>query len=114
MRELNTRDVFKFARILRDAGIISEIKRVYEIKADDKEEQATKRGEAILFSLLGVANEKVEAQIYDFLGGIYDMKPEEVGDLSIESQIEKFNQLIEKNNFTDFFSKVRVAISHMT
>ena len=59
--------------------------------------------------LCGCTSEKVEAQIYELLGGICEKKAEEVADQSLETTVEDVKRICEENNITNFLKSALSA-----
>lgn len=112
MRKLQTQDVFKMARIIKVADLKEKISQLFaegkKVSKDATEEEKKEAQEAIgiemFMSVLDAcANEKLEKQVYDLLGGIFEMEPDKVKELSLDTMIDKIKQLVNENNMSVFF-----------
>lgn len=119
MRKFKTKDVFKLARILKHADALDVFKQAYAIKPqndtpEELERVQEQRGEIIIMGMFNLADAQTEEAIYEFLGDVYGMTPDGVGELDLDEQIEKITKLMKENNFESFFSKVQGVAQSMS
>ncbi|HBA50088.1 MAG TPA: hypothetical protein DCZ91_20310 [Lachnospiraceae bacterium] len=103
MRKLNTGDVFKMARLLKNANMVGSVKNAFE---KGKEEGADEMKVGIDFVcdvLCACSEEKTETQLYDLLSGICEKKPEEIRSQSLETTVQDIQRIFEENNVLNFF-----------
>ena len=123
MRKLITSDVFKMARIIKEAKVKGAITEIFKskagIKADIKEsdsedvkeakrkaldeEQKAAGFEAVMTVLEACSTEKLEEMFYEFFGGIVEKTPDAVRKQSLEVTIEEIKAIVENNNIANFF-----------
>lgn len=111
MRKLQTQDVFKMARIIKTANIRDSVQQAIKdgLKAQDAEDKEKESamyeiGINVFMQLLDACSDpKLEDQVYDFLGGIFESSPEDVKKLSLDGMIENVKKVIEQNNIKNFF-----------
>lgn len=103
MRKISTEDVFKCARLIKDANLKEDIKKAM---ANGKKEGADVEeiGMDIVFSILDAcANVKIEEKFYDLLSGICEKKSDEIKKQSLEATIAEVKKIAEENNLLNFF-----------
>ena len=125
MRKLITSDVFKMARIIKEAKVKDAIAQIFEktrkekiviSESDNEEERAKKEKEieekkeaagfnAIMTVFEACATEKLEKLLYDFMAGIVEKKSEEIANQSLETTISEIKEIVRENNIADFFEK---------
>ena len=92
MRKLNTGDVFKTARLMKESDILPIVKESF---ARGKEDGADERQVGIDFIsgvLCACSGEKTEAMLYELLGGIQ----------SLETTVGDILRIVEENNVANF------------
>lgn len=102
MRKLNTGDVFKAARLLKNGNIMQNIQNAY---AAGKEENADpqKIGMNLIMDILCSCSDiRIEKEIYDFLGDICEKKPEDIKNQSLEATAEDIKKICQENNMANF------------
>lgn len=119
MRKFKTKDVFKLARILKHANALDVFKQAYAIKPKDDtpgelERVQEQRGEVIIMGIFNFADAQTEEAIYEFLGDVYGMTPDGVGELDLDEQINQITKLMKENDFESFFSKVQGVAQSMS
>ena len=108
MRKIQTQDVFKLARIIKQAKAKEEISKIIKEvsveKKDEKENVSEKVGIRVFLTIMENCSEPaVEEQIYDLLGGIAEVPPETVKTQSLEVTLEQIKQMAAENNMMNFF-----------
>ena len=102
MRKVNTEDVFKMTRLMKNANNVQNIKDAYSA-GKEKGADAEQIGVNVLMDILCSCSEaKVENQFYDLLGGICEKTPEDIKKQSLESTIEDMKRICEENNIVNF------------
>lgn len=107
MRKIQTQDVFKLARIIKQANmketIADLIKRGQAAgKAEDKDGVVESIGIEVFIALIEAAgDEKMEQKIYDLLDGITEKK---IKEQSLDVTFEDIKQIIRENDIKSFFN----------
>ena len=110
MRKLQTQDVFKLARIIKQAKAKEEIT---NLMIDGKKENADAEelGIKAIFALTeSCADVKVESQLYDLIGSVCEKKADEIKTQSLNVTIDDIKQIIKENDMESFFN----TASHLT
>lgn len=103
MRNLQMRDVFELGRVINKIGIKEEFAKISE-KLTDK--TAIEAGVEIMFILFEKAFEKnSENEVYKFLSGPLEMKPEEVEVMDPFELVEKVLEIAPVEKWQSFLSK---------
>jgi hypothetical protein len=103
MRKINTGDVFKMARLLKNGNIVKNIKDAYTAGKQEGADTETVGLNAIMDIMCSCADANVEDQFYDLLGGICEKKADEVKNQSLESTIADIKKICEANDVGNFF-----------
>ena len=102
MRKLKTRDIPALCRCLKKLGMKEQFKTI-ALEANSVKE-AWDRGFELIWGLFDVATEEAgEAVLYEFLAGPFEMTPEEVRDLDLDTLLSNLEHLAAENNLTAFF-----------
>lgn len=103
MRKINTSDVFKMARLMKEADLTTEIKEAVTAgkkKGADEEEI----GVNVVMHIIGsCSDEKVEKKFYDLVAGICEKGEEEIKNQSLEQTVADIKRICEENNIVNFF-----------
>lgn len=102
MRKLNTGDVFKMARLMKNSNILEDVKKAF---AAGKEEgaDATQVGiDFIMKVICSCSEEKTESQLYELLAGICEKKLDEIRDQSLETTIDDIKRIFKDNDVLNF------------
>lgn len=108
MRNLETQDVFKAARLLKKIGVREEIKEV----AKEAEENKGKRvrfdmGFDLMFGILEKATEEnAEIEIYKFIADIFECEWEEVRKMNPLELFKKLEEVANIEEWKSFFGYV--------
>ncbi len=126
MRKINTGDVFKMARLLKNASVMEAVRDAYKAaKREDVAVGAHKgdaaKGEAVAESahkgeadkggiwvdaamkvLASCTSQQAEEQFYDLMAGICENKPEDIRNRSLDGLIEDIRRICEENNVANF------------
>lgn len=102
MRKINTEDVFKMARLMKEADLTKDIKEAY--MAGKKEGANTEEvGMNVFMNIIcSVSDKNVESKFYDLLSGITEKTEEQVKTQSLEATLSDLKQIAEENNFGNF------------
>ena len=103
MRKINTEDVFKMARIIKNTSITGNIKKAF---SEGKKEgaDAEQIGIDVFMDIVcSCADESIEKKFYDLIGGITEKKPEDIKQQSLETTIDDIKRICEENNIINFF-----------
>ena len=102
-RKLQTKDLFKFARILNNGHIKEELANIYSEELTDKQ-----AGIKVILAIIGAcADEKQESLIYDFIGDIVDKSSDEIASESLEELKADLLDISKENNLVDFFKQAQ-------
>lgn len=111
MRKINTGDVFKMARLLKNTNVMDAVKDAYKAaKKEDMAEDAHKgdagkRGiwvDAAMKVLASCTSQQAEEQFYDLMAGICENKPEDIRNRPLDGLIEDVRRICEENNLANF------------
>ena len=125
MRKINTSDVFKMARIIKQANVKSAMAEIFNstrenkieiLEGDSDEEKAEKLKkierkkenagfQAIMTIFESCCTEELEEMLYQFLAGITEKRSEDIATQSLETTIEEVKTIVKENNIFDFFSQ---------
>ena len=111
MRKINTGDVFKMARLLKNTNVMDAVKDAY--KADKREDvaegahkgDAGKGGiwvDAAMKVLASCTSQQAEEQFYDLMAGICENKPEDIRDRPLDGLMEDIRRICQENNVANF------------
>ena len=102
MRQLNTGDLFKAARLIRKIGIKEDLKTFAEgIKADQKQEEV---GFDLLMLIFERATDETsEKLIYEFLSGPFEVTLDEVKEMELFALVESLFQVADVEKWKGFF-----------
>ena len=106
MRKIQTQDVFKLARIIKQAKVKNEISDVIKEVSDEKEKEniSEKVGIRVFLTIMENCSEPaVEEQIYDLFGDIVEISPETVRTQSLDVTFDQIKQMAAENNMMNFF-----------
>lgn len=102
MRKINTADVFKMARLMKNAKLTESIKKAY---ADGKKEGVNTEeiGMNAIMDIIGsCCDAGTEKDFYELLAGISEKTKDEVADQSLETTIADIKKICEENNIVNF------------
>ncbi len=103
MRKINTEDVFKMARIIKNTSITGNIKEAFS-KGKKEDADVEQIGIDIFMDIVcSCADESIEKKFYDLIGGITEKKPEDIKKQSLETTIDDIKRICEENNILNFF-----------
>lgn len=105
MRQLNTGDLFKAARLIRKMGIKEDLKKFAEgINADQKQEEV---GIDLLILIFERAtDESSEQLIYEFLSGPFEVTPDVVKEMELFTLVESLFEVADIEKWKGFFQGV--------
>ena len=108
MRKLITADVFAFARVIKASGMREQLTSyVRKLASQDKELDVEAVGyEGLLVMIEALAERKAENALYEALGSIADLKPEEIRNLPPAEFFNLFKEIFEENDIQAFFGYV--------
>lgn len=103
MRKLSTGDVFKMGRLLRNGNIMSHIMNAYT-QGRTEWADPKKIGMNLAIDILcSCVDGDIESQIYEFLSGPCEKKPEDIKNQSLEATVEDIKRICEENNIINFW-----------
>lgn len=101
MRDLQTKDIFAFVRVLNKIGVKEELKQKATAPTADVESV----GYDIIFMLLEKAAEpEAEKEIYSFLAPIYEKTVEELKSMDAIEFMESLTKIASIERWQSFFS----------
>lgn len=104
MRKLNLGDAFKVARIVKEAGVKDELSKLAGKFKNIENANIDEVGFEVLLTLISAASsDKVEAQIYELIGSIKGIAPQEVKNLDFVELKEFVKGVIAENDLKNFF-----------
>ena len=123
MRKLITSDVFKAARIIKEAKVKDAISEIFEstkgvkisidesdseeVKAEKQQALAEKQEaagfEAIMTIFEACSTPKLEGMLYELLAGICEKNADDIASQSLEVTIEEIKAIASENNIANFF-----------
>lgn len=102
MRKINTEDVFKMARLMKNGNILQAVKNAYlEGRKEDADAQQIGIG-TVMDIVCSCTDARVESQFYELLGGICEKKPEAIKTQSLEATVEDIRKIFQENNILNF------------
>lgn len=102
MRKINTGDVFKMGRLLKNSNVMQIIKKGYEEGRKEDADREKIGLNAFMDIVCSCADIGMEGQIYELLGGICEKLPTDVMEQSLEVTIEDIRRIIRENNIANF------------
>lgn len=103
MRKLNTGDVFKMARLLKNTNMVESVKTAFEKGKEDGADEMKVGIDFVCDVLCACSEERTETQLYDLLSGICEKKPDEIRSQSLETTVQDIQRIFEENNVLNFF-----------
>ena len=109
MRRLKTSDVFAFLRIASEAHIRDEVKSLAQtIQTHGGNVDDVSIGYDLILSVIDhLGDRKAERMVYEFLGGVWEMKAEEVADLDLLTLRDTFKtwatEYVNRDEVRSFF-----------
>ena len=106
-RQLQTQDIFKFARLCNEIGIKDEIKKAC-MEANSLEDLTKEElGFEIIFKIVeSGTSEKAEAKVYEFFGGLMEKTPEECKTMDPIEFIDGILEVADVEKWKAFFTRV--------
>lgn len=105
MRNLQTKDIFSLARILKKANVQEVMQNIYK-NTEVKEENAREVGMKVIFDVIGrCIEEDCEDAIYKFLSGPLELSPKEVAEMDPEKLIDSILEIANAEQWKSFLSK---------
>lgn len=104
MRNLNTGDLFKAARMIKEMGIKEELKAFAE-NLDDNVNQKDAGIDLLMLIFSKVTETKSEKLIYKFLAGPFEMEVEEVEKMDLFEMIETLFTVADVEKWKGLFQK---------
>lgn len=102
MRKINTGDVFKMARLLRNGNIEETIRKSYMEGRKEGADSEVIGMNATVDILCSCTDPQIENQFYELMSGICEKKPEDVMNQSLESLMEDLKRICQENNVLNF------------
>lgn len=111
MRKINTGDVFKMARLLKNANVMDAVKDAYKASKREDVAEGVHKGEAekggiwvdaAMKVMASCTSQQAEEQFYDLMAGICENKPEDIRNRPLDGLIEDIRRICEENNVANF------------
>ncbi|MBD5529691.1 MAG: hypothetical protein HDR02_15010 [Lachnospiraceae bacterium] len=114
MRKINTADVFKTARLVKNANLVESIKKAY-MEGKKKGADTEKVGIDVIMDILYTCCDAgIEKDFYELLAGISEKKAEEIANQSLETTIADIKKICEENDIVNFLgSAFRLSQSYI-
>lgn len=108
MRKLITADVFALARVIKASGMREQLTTFVKGLAakDEPLDTETVGYEGFLVMIEALAERKAEAAIYELIGSVAEMPPDEVKTLPPAEFFDLIKQIGEENDIKSFFAYV--------
>lgn len=104
MRKLNTGDLFKVARMIKDMGMKEELKTFTE-KIDKNADQEKVGIDLLMLIFSKVTETKSEKLIYEFLSGPFEMMAEDVEKMDLFEMIETLFMVADVEKWKGLFQR---------
>lgn len=116
MRKIQTQDVFKLARIMKQTKLKDQISELVKkgneisnskaiIAKEGREKAKEQFGIEVALALIEeCADPKAEKLIYEFIAGIAEKQPKDIETQSLQTTIEQIQQIVSENNIMNFFN----------
>ena len=102
MRKINTGDVFKMARLLKNGNVISIVRNAYEEGRKEDADGGRVGMDVVMEVLASCTDAGCEAQVYDILAGICEKTEEEIKNQSLECTVGEIKKICTENNIVNF------------
>lgn len=107
MRNLQTKDIFAFVRLIDEVGIKEELKTLILSKDNLKDLTQESFGYDMIFTLIsGASKKKAEEALYEFFGGLFEIDKDKVGELEPTDFFQKVIEVADVEKWKSFFSSV--------
>lgn len=116
MRNLQTRDVFSFLRILKTMGIKEEFEQMALLVEGNKNINPRDVGMKLILNVIANAsNTEAECKVYEFLGDVLEIENVEILDaLDLFDEIGKYIDFIDKERWINFIRAVSSSIAKVS
>lgn len=108
MRKIVSRDVFRLARLFKNANIKEDLVKLLD--TDTAELTDSEGLDLIMTVIFACSNERQEEGIYELLGGILEKEPEEVANQPLDELKEDLKKIAAENNLLIFFQQAQTLI----
>ena len=102
MRKINTADVFKFARIIKETKMQCTIRDAYIAGKKEDANQEEIGLNTMLEIICACADTKIESKIYDLLAGILEKTEDMIKNQSMETTISDIEHIFLENEIGNF------------
>lgn len=109
MREIQTQDMFILLRALEAGEVKEKIKKAYMNAGSTQESQESYGMDVVMDFVCGMANTKAEKYLYQFVGGVLEMTPEQVATsdpIDLLNNLQMLFNSIDKEKWKAFFKSV--------
>jgi len=111
MRKIITSDVFNMLRIIKKSNLKEELRPYFRLAAEGTLNIQDIGIETILGLMEIMSEQRSEDAIYEFLAGPFEMNPEEVAKLDLDTLVNLLSQLAKENDLKVFTKAVSGLIS---
>ena len=115
MRRLKTKDVFAAMRLVKEAGLRDEVKRIALLVRQNKKLKIEDVGsDFIIGAFEGLCSAGAEKKAYIFLSGPFEMEPEEIENMDfmeLTKKLKEFSKIESKEEWKAFFDAVANSIA---
>ena len=111
MRKLITSDVFNALRIIKKSNLKDELKPYLRLAAEGTLNVEDVGIETILGLMEIMSEQRSEGAIYEFLAGPFEMDPEDIAGLDLNSLVSLLGQLAKENDLKVFTKAASGLIS---
>ena len=111
MRKIIASDVFNMLRIIKKSNLKEELRPYFRLAAEGTLNIQDIGIETILGLMEIMSEQRSEDAIYEFLAGPFEMNPEEVAKLDLDTLVNLLSQLAKENDLKVFTKAVSGLIS---
>ncbi len=102
MRKINTGDVFKTARLLKNTDVMDTVRDTYNAVKEDGADKGSIWMDAAMKVIASCTSQQAEEQLYDLMSGICENKPEDIKNRSLDDLIKDIRRICEENDVANF------------
>lgn len=106
MRKIQTQDVFKLARIIKNVNLKNEISKIIEeVNTESEKGNVSERvGVQVILTIIeNCSDTKTEEKIYELIGGIAEVSAATIKSQSLDVTLNMIKQIASENNMMSFF-----------
>lgn len=115
MRNINTQDAFKMARLIKHSDLKDVLIDYYEKGKNPDGIDIEKFGMNVIFDIVAcLSDSKTENDFYELISGICEKTSQEIKEQSITETIEDIKAIAKENDLKSFFTSVSAMISNIS